>query len=53
VNAKAVRWGSDGVGLEFVLDDTNRRKSLNAGRMERANGMNPEEIEEFLRIYKS
>jgi hypothetical protein len=53
VNAKAVRWGSDGVGLEFVLDDTNRRKSLNAGRMERANGMDPEEIEEFLRVYKA
>ena len=53
VNAKAVRWGSDGVGLEFVLDGTNRRKSLNAGRMERANGMDPEEIEEFLRVYKS
>jgi hypothetical protein len=53
VNAKAVRWGSDGVGLEFVLDDTNRGKRLNAGRMERANGMDPEEIEEFLRIFNS
>ena len=26
VNAKAVRWGSDGVGLEFLLEDTDRRK---------------------------
>jgi hypothetical protein len=28
VNAKVVRWGNDGVGLEFVLtEDNNRRRS--------------------------
>jgi len=52
VNAKAVRWGGDGVGLEFVMEGTKRRKSLNTDRMERANGMDPAQIKEFLRLYK-
>ena len=42
-----------GVGLEFILEERKQGKSLNAGRMERANGMDPEEVEEFLRLYKS
>ncbi len=52
VNAKAVRWGTDGVGLEFVFEQNTGRKDLPLDRMERANGMNPGEIEEFLRLYK-
>lgn len=53
VNARAVRWANDGVGLEFILEERKQGKSMNAGRMERANGMDPEEVEEFLRLYKS
>jgi hypothetical protein len=52
VNAKAVRWGMDGVGLEFVFEEQDR-PSLDARRMERANGMDRGEIDEFLRIYRS
>jgi hypothetical protein len=52
VNAKSVRWGSDGVGLEFILEERKRGKSQHAARMELANGMDPEEVDEFLRNYK-
>ena len=52
VNAKVVRSAGDGVGLEFVLEEPDRPGSLPLERMERANGMAPAEIEEFLRIYK-
>ena len=52
VNAKAVRSASDGIGLEFVLDGPDRHSSLTVEQMERANGMAPAEIAEFLRIYK-
>jgi len=53
VNARAVRAGSDGVGVEFVLDAPNHRYGSTVKAMERANGMDPAQIEEFLRIYKS
>ncbi len=53
VNAKSVRWGSDGVGLEFILEEGKRGKSRHASRMELANGMDPEEVDEFLRSYKA
>lgn len=53
VNAKSVRWGSDGVGLEFILEERKRGKSRHASRMELANGMDPEEVNEFLRSYKA
>jgi hypothetical protein len=52
VNARAVRWASDGVGVEFVLEESKRRESKEAKRMERANGMDPIEVEEFIRNYK-
>ncbi|MGC9222369.1 MAG: PilZ domain-containing protein [Terracidiphilus sp.] len=52
VNAKVVRSASDGVGLEFVLDEPDRHSRLTLEQMERANGMAPAEIAEFLRIYK-
>jgi hypothetical protein len=52
VNAKVVRSASDGVGLAFVLDEPDRRSSLPVEQMERANGMAPAEIDEFLRIHK-
>ncbi len=52
VNAKVVRSASDGVGLEFVLQDPDCPSGLTLERMEWANGMAPEQIEEFLRIYR-
>jgi hypothetical protein len=53
VNARAVRSGSDGVGVEFVLDVQNRRNSSTPEGMELTNCVDPAQIEEFLRIYKS
>jgi hypothetical protein len=53
VNAKAVRWGSDGVGLEFVLEGKNRRKSKAIGRDERTNGVDIAQVEGFLRNFKA
>lgn len=53
VNAKAVRAGSDGVGFEFVLEERDQGRVREAERMERANGMYFDEVQEFLRIYKS
>jgi hypothetical protein len=52
VNAKVVRSSDEGVGVEFVLEETSSG-SNDAKRMERANGMDPFEVEEFLRIYKT
>jgi hypothetical protein len=53
VNAKAVRWGNDGVGLEFVLAGKDRRKSEIIDRDERTNGVDATQVEEFLRNFKS
>lgn len=53
VNAKAVRAGSDGVGFEFVLEERDRSKIRPEEWMDRANGMYVDEIQEFLRVYKS
>ncbi len=52
VNAKAVRSGGDGVGLEFVLNQRLNRKSSGFDEMEWANGMDPAEVEQFLRSYQ-
>ena len=46
VNARAIRWGSDGVGVEFVLSG-NRSRNGSA-----AEATDPAQIEEFLRVYK-
>jgi hypothetical protein len=53
VNAKAVRAGSDGVGFEFVLEERDRSKIRPEEWMDQANGMYLDQVEEFLRVYKS
>ncbi len=45
VQARAVRWGNDGVGLEFVLPD---RRSLRRGEAPSADGADRQDFEEFL-----
>jgi hypothetical protein len=46
VHTRAVRWGKDGVGLQFILPDdpAARRESKRL-----ANGVDRKEIEQFLR----
>ncbi|MGB7984313.1 MAG: DUF192 domain-containing protein [Terracidiphilus sp.] len=45
VHCRAVRWGNDGVGLQFVpIDDSAARKGLN----ELVNGANRKDLEQFL-----
>jgi len=45
VHSRAVRWGNDGVGLQFVpKDDPVARKGLN----ELVNGVSKRELDQFL-----
>jgi hypothetical protein len=53
VNARAVRWGSDGVGLEFVLDTKKRRRGNAFELPEQANGVDMAQVEEFLRNFRA
>jgi len=52
VNAKAVRWGSDGVGLEFVLEKKNQRGTGKGQAFERTLGVNQARVDAFLRSLK-
>lgn len=53
VNAKAARWGSDGVGLEFLLEEKNRRKGKGPKQADERTGVDLPQLEEFLRMYKA
>lgn len=54
VNAKVIRWGNDGVGLQFVLaDEKSRRSSRNAVFEDSSIAVNREQIEQFLLRIKS
>jgi hypothetical protein len=53
VNAKSMRWGSDGVGLEFILDEQKKRRDRDPQLPEQANGVDLAKVLEFLRNYKS
>ena len=53
VNARAVRWGSDGVGLEFVLDTKKRRRGKASELQEQTNGVEMAQVEEFLRNFRA
>ncbi len=45
VHCRAIRWGNDGVGLQFIpIDDQAARQGLN----ELVNGVNRRELEQFL-----
>ncbi|MFZ1083819.1 MAG: hypothetical protein WAN35_02500 [Terracidiphilus sp.] len=49
VHCRAVRWGNDGVGLQFVpKDDPAARKGLN----ELVNGVNKKELDQFLEQFR-
>jgi len=49
VQAKAVRWGNDGVGLEFVLPEN---RNLRRGQEPQADGADRQNFEEFLEQLK-
>src|ERR1039458_995249 len=49
VNAKVMRWGNDGVGLQFVLTDAkNQRQNRSSAVEDMVMGVTKEQIEEFL-----
>jgi hypothetical protein len=52
VNAKAVRRGKDGVGLEFILEKENQQRSESAQISERTLGANHARVEAFLHELK-
>jgi hypothetical protein len=45
VQSRAVRWGNDGVGLQFVLND---EETPNKGKGSQVDGVNKEELARFL-----
>jgi PilZ domain-containing protein len=49
VNSRAVRWGPDGVGLQFVLAD---EKSLRDGKLPLLDAAGKKEVEHFLEYLK-
>jgi hypothetical protein len=50
VHCRAVRWGNDGVGLQFIpKDDMEARKGLN----ELVNGANKKDLEQFLELFRN
>lgn len=53
VNAQAVRWGKDGVGLELVLEKDDKQGTALTQSMERTFGVNPARVEAFLESLKT
>ena len=53
VNAKAVRWGKDGVGLELVLEKADQDSAAIAQTMEHTLGVDPERVESFMENLKT
>ncbi len=49
VNSRAVRWGADGVGLQFVLSD---EREVRAGRLPLLDAAGRRELERFLEFLK-
>jgi hypothetical protein len=49
VHARAVRWGNDGVGLEFVLQEP---RKLRRGQTSQADGADSKQLEEFLQRHR-
>jgi hypothetical protein len=52
VNAKVVRWGNDGVGLEFVLDGDDWPKEVHLGPDHQTDGVDAERLKRFLEEHK-
>jgi hypothetical protein len=53
VNAQAVRWGKDGVGLELVLENGDQPGTALTQSMEHTFGVNPARVEAFLENLKT
>jgi PilZ domain-containing protein len=53
VNAKAIRWGKDGVGLELVLEKEDQKATAIAETLERTLGVDPARVEAFLENLKT
>jgi hypothetical protein len=53
VNAKAVRWGKDGVGLEIVLENQEQQGIALTQSMERTFGVDPARVEAFMENLKT
>src|SRR5208282_5654825 len=49
VNSRAVRWGPDGVGLQFMLSD---EREVRAGRLPLLDAAGKKELERFLEYLK-
>jgi hypothetical protein len=50
VHARAVRWGADGVGLEFVLQEP--PKPRRGQKAPQADGADSKQLEDFLQRHK-
>jgi len=50
VNARAARWGRDGVGLEFLLEEKDHGNT--PARKDERTGVDLAQMQEFLRMYK-
>jgi len=53
VNAKAIRWGKDGVGLELVLEKADLQDTAISQAMERTLGVDPARVDTFLENLKT
>jgi hypothetical protein len=53
VNAQAVRWGKDGVGLELVLEKGDQPETVLTQSLERTFGVSPARVEAFLENLKT
>ncbi len=53
VNAKAIRWGKDGVGLELVLEKEDQQGTAMTHAMERTLGVDPARVDAFLENLKT
>ena len=53
VNAKAIRWGRDGVGLELVLEKADQQETVINQTLEPTLGVNPARVEAFLENLKT
>jgi len=49
VHSRAVRWGNDGVGLQFVMKSS---LTPEQGRNALVDGVNKKELERFLKLLK-
>jgi hypothetical protein len=49
VNAKVIRWGNDGVGLQFILQS----RGNSAAQLDSADGASSKQLEQFMQRFKA